>query len=690
MAWIDWLIVLAPALLIGGLAIVLQRHMRSVADFMAASRLAGRYLITNAGAEMGLTVVAAVALFEMIQRVGFTLSWWGKLSVPISLLLTLWGFVIYRYRETRVMTLAQFFEIRYSKSFRIFAGFLGFVSGVINYAIFPALAGRFFIYYCGLPLTVTIGSVGISTMAIVMALYLSVSLTLTLTGGQLTIMVTDCVGSLITMVFYTIVIIFLLHMFSWTQIYTAMSNAPQGQSLLDPFDISDVPDFNIWYALISVFTMVYGYMTWQGGHAFNNCAINPHEAKMASILGRWRGFGQILMYTLIPICAYTFLHHPDFAVGAGKVQAVLNGVAEEPIRNQVTTAATLSQMLPVGIKGMLASIFLLGLIACDASYLHSWGSIFIQDVVMPFRKTPFKPGQHLLLLRLAILSVAIFGFIFSLLYRQTGYVLMFQAITGAIYMGGAGAVLIGGLYWKKGTNAAAWAAMTAGSFLSLAGLMVQQPVVWGWLRDTLGAYATTTQSTWIAHLVSHWPAEFPINGQYMLLIAMLTAIILYVSVSLLTCTEDFNMDRMLHRGQYAIEPVDGVLPAPVRKHSKLAELVGIDSEFTRGDRVLAWSVTLWSLFWFLLFVVITTWNLISRWPLKWWGTYWHCEVIVLPLFVMAVTTVWFWWGGVRDLFRLFRKLQTVRRNDADDGMVIGHHNRDETSQSNSTELSKNK
>ncbi len=52
-------------------------------------------------------------------------------------------------------------------------------------------------------------------------------------------------------------------------------------------------------------------------------------------------------------------------------------------------------------------------------------------------------------------------------------------------------------------------------------------------------------------------------------------------------------------------------------------------------------------------------------------------MIILPLLVMGVTTVWFWVGGVRDLVRLFRRLKTVRRNDLDDGMVVGHRNLDE-------------
>ena len=513
-------------------------------------------------------------------------------------------------------------------------------------------------------------------MAVVMGLYLTVTLTLTMTGGHLTIMVTDCVGSLITMVFYTVVIIALLRMFSWSQIYTTMASAPAGQSMLDPFDTARISDFNIWYVLIGIFGGVYGYMTWQGGHAFNNCAINAHEAKMAGILGRWRGMGSGLMFVLIPICAYTYLHHPDFAAGAARVQDILKAVPEDQIRTQVTTAATLGQMLPVGVKGMVVSIFLLGLIACDSSYLHSWGSIFIQDCIMPLRKTPFSPRQHLWLLRIAILGVAIFGFTFSLLYRQTEYVLMFFAITGAIYSG-AGAVLLGGLYWKNGTTAAAWCAMVSGSTLAVLGLLVQQPFIWSGLHDLVNAGAGNSATGWLAHLAAHWPARFPINGQYMFFIAMLTAVTLYVGVSLLTCREDFNMERMLHRGQYAMEPTSDTTKAPVRRQSKLEEFIGIDDEFTRGDRILAWSVMLWSMAWFVLFVVITLWNLIARWPLKWWGTYWHYEMIILPLLVMGVTTVWFWVGGVRDLIRLFQRLKTVRRNDLDDGMVVGHRNLDE-------------
>ncbi|MDD2706865.1 MAG: hypothetical protein PHV34_02555 [Verrucomicrobiae bacterium] len=753
MTLLDWLIVIIPTIGIGWVAYVTQGYVRSVADFMAASRVAGRYLICNARGEMGMSVVGFAAGFEMLNKAGFTMSWWGKMSIPIGLFISLLGFVIYRYRETRAMTVQQFFEIRYSKSFRVFAGLLAFVSGVANYGIFPAVAARFFVYFCQLPQEVHLGSLAIPTFALVMAFYLAVSLYMTLSGGQLTIMVTDCLEGIISMALYFVLIIALLLMFHWSQIYEAMAAQPAGKSFLDPFDTGAIRDFNIWYVLIGMFGSVYGVMGWQGGHAFNSCAASAHEAKMGSILGGWRGSGRVLVGTLLGVCAYTYLNHPDFAAGAQVVNETLKNIAEPQIRNQMTSPVALGYLLPAGVKGVVCALVFFGLIACDGSYLHSWGSILIQDVILPFRKTPFEPRQHLRYLRWAITGVAIFGFLFSLLYRQTEYILMFFALTGAIFLGGSGSVLIGGLYWKKGTTPAAWAAMITGSFLAVGGIVINQfpfatvPMkikapeatevtiqgqparqngdVWeydfqimrmGEWQDAQVAITTpkgiTTNTVYYVFgvkapdkepagarqaqndrggispgnltlivapqgILARWMVAIrDINGQVKYFIAMLSSVLLYIVISLLTCKEDFNMDRMLHRGVYAMEPKDKETGKPPKKF-RLESFIGIDENFSRGDKVISWSVFLWSFGRFSLFLVITFWNLIERWPVSRWATYFRCELILIPVFVAAVTTVWFVWGGIRDLIRLFRSLKTVKRNKLDDGMVVGHHNADE-------------
>jgi solute:Na+ symporter, SSS family len=47
------------------------------------------------------------------------------------------------FRQTRAMTMAQFFEIRYRRGIRITSGLLCFMSGTLNFAIFPAVDARF-------------------------------------------------------------------------------------------------------------------------------------------------------------------------------------------------------------------------------------------------------------------------------------------------------------------------------------------------------------------------------------------------------------------------------------------------------------------------------------------------------------------------------------------------------------------
>lgn len=645
MSFLDWLIVMIPLVIMTITVLKTKKYARSVADFMAAGRSAGRYLICNARGEAGFGAISGVAIFEMLYQSGFCVNWWSTIGAPIGLFIALSGFVIYRYRETRVMTLAQFFEIRYGKSFRIFSGIVAFLSGVINFGIFPVVSASFLVRFCGFPESFHVSGISLPTIPIVMAMGLFVSLTMTLAGGQLTVMVTDCLLGLISGIFYLIVAFALIAIFDWGQIFQALSNQPSGQSLINPFDSSGVKGFNIWYVLIGLFVGVYGTMCWQGGHAFNSSAANPHEAKMGGILANWRSFSLIVMLTMLGICAYTYLNHPDFAAGARTVNAVLDQIGDKQTITQMRVPIALSFLLPIGIKGVFCAIMLFAWLACDSSYLHSWGSIFIQDVVLPFRKKPFSLRVHLWLLRAAIFGVALFAFCFGLIFKQTEYILMFFSITGAIFVGGAGAVVIGGLYWKKGTNAAAWAAMLTGSILSVGSIILKQ-----------------------------FKPGFPVDGQVLGLIATLCAIGVYVGVSYLTCREDFNMDRMLHRGIYNLK---GEHQEKIGLRTRWQAFLGIDSEFTFGDKCFSVLLFVWSMFWFLVFIIGTVWNLSNPWPLSWWSRYYHVTGIILPLVIGVITTVWFTWGGIRDLRRMFVKLATAEVNEKDDGIVVNHHNLEE-------------
>ena len=144
------------------------------------------------------------------------------------------------------------------------------------------------------------------------------------------------------------------------------------------------------------------------------------------------------------------------------------------------------------------------------------------------------------------------------------------------------------------------------------------------------------------------------------------AIAVYVVVSLLTIREDYNMDRLLHRGEYAdiVEKVDEVTEpvSPVVKKIVWGRIIGIDKDFSLGDKWVAFSLFAWSMFWFTVFIIGTVWNMVSPWSTEAWSRYWHVAGIGVPIFLSVVTAVWFTWGGVRDIRLLFQRLRVQKAN----------------------------
>ncbi len=653
MTIIDWLVFGLPLVLVLGVGLLTQKYMRSVADFLSGGRLAGPYLLAVAKGELQAGAVVFVASFEVISRSGFTLVWWSWIAVPVTLIVAISGFVVYRYRETRAMTLAQFFELRYSKRFRIFTGMLGFAAGIINFGIIPAVGARCMVYFLGLPPTVNLLSTTVSTSILLMAVFLSITVFITLSGGLITVMVTDCIEGILSQFFYIIIIAALLMMFSWSQISEVLTNQPEGHSLINPFDSGGLKDFNIWYVLMSLFVGVYGTMAWQNASAYNSAAITPHASVMGGILGRWRESGKVAVVTLLAVCAMTYLSHPDFARGAAAVHDQLAQISDPQTRKQMEVPVALADLLPVGVRGILCAILVMGIFGGDSTHLHSWSGIFVQDVLMPLRRKPFAPKQHVRVLRWAVVGVAVFAFFFGALFQQTEYIVMWWAVTTAIYVGGAGACIIGGLYWRKGTTAGAWCALITGSGLSVGGILARQ------------IYGT----------------GFPLNGTQISFIATLVAITIYIVVSLLTCRGDHDMDRLLHRGKYAAikEQVGEVVEVPPRRSLGWGKLIGMDENFTLSDKWIAGGLFGWSMLWVGIFAIGTIWNLVAPWPESAWSTYWHIAGIGVPILMSVVTAIWFTWGGVRDIRGLFARLKEQRIDHLYDGTVVGHQNRDESS-----------
>jgi SSS family solute:Na+ symporter len=290
----------------------------------------------------------------------------------------------------------------------------------------------------------------------------------------------------------------------------------------------------------------------------------------------------------------------------------------------------------------------------DASHMLTWGGIFIQDIVLPLRKTPMSPAQHVLLLRIAVIGVAAFALFFSILFHQKQDIVMWWLVTEGVFLCGAGAAIIGGLYWKKGTTTAAWAALITGSGITLASIL-------------------------IVHDFSSLSRYWNFNGNQARFIAAAASVVVYVVVSLLTYREDFNLDRMLHRGRYAIADDRAEPPAVAqRRLARLSftRLLGFDQDFTFWDKIVSGGILFWSVFWLAVVLIGTIWNLIHRWSAGVWADYWLVVGIILPVIVAAATLIWFGIGGAIDLKLLFERLSSMKRDVRDDGAVNEYNRHD--------------
>ena len=683
---IDWAIVIIVLLGMIYSVSFTKGLMKSVTDFLSAGRTAGRYLISVSQGAAGLGAISIVSFLEVGYITGFSFQWWGLSQGIILLAITTSGWVIYRFRQTRSLTLAQFFEKRYSRNFRIFAGIVAFVCGIINFGIFPAVGAQFFISYCGFPDSI----LGIPTFPLMMILLISVALYFVYTGGQIAVIIADFFQGVFLIVVLFIITIFLYNKVEWDQVSKSLTNTPiklaaeevdklnnedsfkildneekeekikeikdkyENSSLINPFKTSRVEDFNLTYFLIGLIGMFYGTLSWQGHQAYNSSAKSAHEAKMAAVLGDIRWKPQGLFIFLVQVLTYVFMNHSDFALVAESVNSSLDSLNSETLKSQMRAPIVLSEVLPVGLLGAFAALMLAAFISTHDTYLHSWASIFVQDVILPFRKKPFEKDDHIKALRYSIFGVAIFIFIFSLVFDQNQEIALYFAVTFAIFAGGVGAVIIGGLYWDRGTTEGAWAAMIVGATVAVTGTIVPQ-ISDSWLSQE-------NNLIWLKNLIFKLKE---INGIKFYALSMGFSSFSYILVSLFTFRERVNMDKLLNRGKYSIKKETKIIDEKVKP---ILKIFGIGREFTIEDKIIYLVSFVWNIFFTLVFVFGTIYNLYNDVSDESWMLYWKYQIYINIVFSFIII-IWFTIGGFFDIKKMFISLGSDKRDHGDSGWV---------------------
>ena len=762
-SWFHWLIVVVPVLAVCALAARSRRYVRSVSDYLVAGRCAGRYVLLSGGMMGNLAVTTLIASTEVAYNNGYAFQFWNAVLTPLGIMLALYGWITYRFRETRAMSAGQFFEMRYSRGLRRLAAVLRGGADMLGNCIGPAVAVRFFIYLLGIPHKASLWGLEFRTFPVLLALCILMAVGMILCGGRIALLVTDAAQGLVAYPLFVTLIVFVLCRFSWwDEIAPVMADRVPGESFVNPYDISQLRDFNLFALIVAFYRRIMGG-EWVG-NGYGTVARSAHEGKMATLLGSF-GTGMAWLLPFFLVCAIIVtMNHRDHAAQAHEIRQTLSArVAEElaptpeiagaigraaaavpeqvheigvdpplsraanldtptldavraALRDSMESEAAanelyqgyrttyLQQMMPVAARSIFPSwlvalllmLCILLVLSTDDTRIFDIAMTWTQDFILPFfRKAP-SPRLHLAIFKAVVVAVGVCFWLGSCLFSQLDYIQMFITIGCSMWFTGAGAIVTLGLYWRRGTTAGAYASLLSAASISLCGILVQRNwagAVLPWLAshglDGAVRRALETASApfdpWIRWAVSdaEWAVKFPVNSVELSFIAMIVALCCYVLVSLLTCRKPFNLEKMLHRGEWADarqptadsrQPIDdgrqAAKPASFGRRL-LNHLVGINAEYTREDRVLAWAVFGYSIVYsfFGAFLLVAVLAKFLHWSVHAWLVKMFIVSFCVPLTLGILTTIWFTWGTTRDIRRLFRDLETRVRDDSDNGMV---------------------
>ena len=754
--WGNWLVVLLPMMCIMMVAVYCRRYIRDVVDYLSAGRVARRYVICVGGMEESLGVMTLISYMEVHYATGFSLTFWTVSSIMVGMFLSLSGWCVYRFRETRAMTLGQFLEMRYNRPLRVFASVLKVAADILTELFLPAIAARFFIYFFDLPLHYTVFGVTLSTYASLMALTMSIALFLIFAGGSVALLVTDCIQGIMCYPMFLMIVLFVLFKFSWGgQIVPVMFDRVQGESFMNPFDISHMRDFNMFMLVVAIIKRIMFRGIWLGGGS-SSSAKDAHEQKMAVVLGTWRTGFATLMQVLIAIMLIVMMNHAKFSPLALKVRTELsekvaseimtheqrkhfsaalanigeqkNNIGVDPALSQrknldttyfdiaestvgqdadgnlksqkfrtlycqQLTPIALRNMLPKWMLGLFMLLLVMIMVSTDNTKIFMISIAMAQDLMLPFLKKPLKTKHQLWLIRWLSVLTAILLFLGSYYVTQMEYLSQFISLVAGVWVSGAGAVVCFGLYSRFGTSAGAFAALISGSGTSILCMLLSRnwaDYIYPWLNrhnlvnavDKVLHASSSPFYPWIDWKIN--ATKFPINAFEISFITLVISTLAYVLISLcqtlkisfrpfgVVWRKDrlFNLDEMLHRGEYA-DDKSKVITSKWTLRNTFGKLIGITPEYTKSDRIIAWAVFCYTFVYrFLItFVLVLVINSISPWGKRGWSNYYFITILAIPFAVALISTVWFMAGGIMNLRDLFRDLETRKRDFTDDGRV---------------------
>lgn len=454
LSWIDYAIVLVY---VGGTILagtVARGAIKGISDFLVAGRTLKTHMAVATMVSTGLGLVTVMYFAEEGFKNGFAPFLVGVFATGVQLVIGVTGFIVSRLRHLQVMTVPEFYEVKYTRGVRLLGGIILALAGTLNMGLFPILGSKFVVGFTGISQEyvnpVMIG------MLVVVVFY-------TLMGGMVSVVLTDFAQFiLLSLGFLVGTYVILTHpQLGWDNIVSAVERHKGAAG----FDTFANPDFGWMWVIYFLSVLTIG-IVWQPEMSRPLSTESSRVARRVFWITGITGMGRAIVPMFFGAAALAYFNDPNYG-------------------SQIAMPSMLGQILPVGIAGLFLAGMFAAFMSTHDSYLLAWSGVIVRDVISPIKAMLDKSEQKLrdddtwggltsarevYWTRVIVVLLAAFLGIFGIYYidKMPETAFKFMYVTGTIYFAGCVGTVGLGLYWKKANTVGAYLALGLGAFLPLA------------------------------------------------------------------------------------------------------------------------------------------------------------------------------------------------------------------------------
>ncbi len=468
-SWMDGSIVgvYILATMIAGIAV--RKYVGKVEHFLIAGREMNLYLgiASLAATEFGVVTCMYTAQSGYVN--GFAGATPGILAALAMFFVGYTGFCVKKLRDAGVMTIPELFELRFGPHIRWLSGVVIVLGGLLNMGVFLRTGGDFLVVVCGLEPSYL--EITMTALLVFVAVY-------TILGGMLSVLVTDFLQFVVLSAGLLAVTILILVKVGWSDLAAAVEQH-YGVGGFNPFIH---PKMGWEYVVANAMLSLAMVLTWQ-------TTIQRLLAAKDTKTGR-----QVYTRT-----SFFFLCRWLIPVVWGI--AALAVLTPEQVGGNTLLAMPmlLSQIVPVGLMGILIAAMLAADMSTDSSYMLTWSSVIYNDILAPFHKNQWTEKRGLIVSRSIVAVIGVFLLLYGLWYPLQGNLWDYLAVTANIYMSSMSVLLIACCYWKRANNWGAAGAILFGAIVPSAFLVMEQlPSTQHFAKDIVGPHFSNIATYLIA------------------------------------------------------------------------------------------------------------------------------------------------------------------------------------------------